>query len=136
MSLRRNADMFILNKSLKKKQKANVATVITYYFHQGFRLLFECPFVFGQIVQSRVSKFWHIVSHVTFWKLEYTGCATTNRRCWFWITDTRLKIIQFCFLLTDVAHLGFCLRLKSSISDHWSSHRVQERPGGLFEKKK
>ena len=45
----------------------------------------------------------------------------------------RLKIIQFCFLLTDVAYLGFCLRPKSSISDHWSSHRVKVRTGGYFE---
>ena len=53
-----------------------------------------------------------------------TNCPTANRRCWFWITDKRLNIIQFCFLSTYVAHLGFCLRPKSSISDHWSSHRV------------
>ena len=38
-----------------------------------------------------------------------------------------------CFLSTDVAHLGFCLRPKSSISDYWLSHRVKERTGGHFE---
>ena len=43
---------------------------------------------------------------------QYTGCPTT-----FWITDKRLKIIQLCFLSTDVAYLGFCLRPKSSIGD-------------------
>ena len=32
---------------------------------------------------------------------------------------------------TDVAHLGFCLIPKSSISDQWSSHRIKER--GNFE---
>ena len=37
------------------------------------------------------------------------------------------------FLSTDVAHLGFCLRTKLSISDQWSSHRVKERTGGHFE---
>ena len=37
------------------------------------------------------------------------------------------------FLSTDGAHLGFCLRPKSSISDQWSSHRVKECTGGHFE---
>ena len=62
-----------------------------------------------------------------------TGCPTTNRRCWFWITDKRLKIIQFCFLSVDVTYLGFCLRPKSSISEHWSSQNVKIRWGGHFE---
>ena len=40
--------------------------------------------------------------------------------------------VLFCFS-TDVAYLGFCLRPKSNISDHWSSQRVKERTGGHFE---
>ena len=35
------------------------------------------------------------------------------------------------FLSTDIAHLGFCLRPKSSISDHWSSHRVRNLDFGI-----
>ena len=66
-------------------------------------------------------------------KALYTGRPTTNRRCWFWITDKRLKIIQFCFLSVDVTYLGFCLRPKSSISEHWSSQNVKIRWGGHFE---
>ena len=44
-----------------------------------------------------------------------------------------VKYNSVCFLSTDVAYLGFCLIPKSSISDHWSSHRVKEHTGGHFE---
>ena len=44
-----------------------------------------------------------------------------------------VKDNSILFLFSDVAYLGFCLRPKSSISDHWSSHRVKERTGGHFE---
>ena len=39
-------------------------------------------------------------------------------------------------MLTDVVHLGFCVIPKSSISDHWSSHRVKEGTGDHFEMKR
>ena len=41
--------------------------------------------------------------------------------------ETTLKDISVLFLSTEIAYLGFCLRPKSNISDHWLSHRVKER---------
>ena len=40
--------------------------------------------------------------------------------------------VDFELQSNNAAYLEFCLRSKSSISDHWSSHRVKERTGGHF----
>ena len=45
-----------------------------------------------------------------------TGCPTTNRRCWFWITDKRLKIIQV-FLMNWCSI--FRVLFKTKIKHFW-----------------
>ena len=68
----------------------------------------------------------------------YTGYPTTNRRCWFWITDKRLKIIQFfCFFCvnwciifrilfkTKIKHIWTLVILQSQRAYRWSDRYIQ-----------
>ena len=51
------------------------------------------------------------------------------------ILNYRQTVKDNSFLSTDVdvSYLGFYLRPKAIISDHWISHWVKERSGGHFE---
>ena len=87
---------------------------------------YGCQFGFSLIKKSTTHNILHNGLSL------YTECPRTVCRCWIWITDKRLEIIQFRFLICKGDSLGFCLRPIPYISDHWSSHTANECPGGHF----
>ena len=72
----------------------------------------------------RVSNSHHNI--VTFLYLSLQGVPRL-------IADVDFELQTNGWRLTDLAYLGFCLRQKLSIYDHWSSHTVKQHAGGQFE---